>query len=57
MSHNQVKVRAIRPHDTVDGTKAPGDEYERDETDAKMLAAMGVLELVAANAPAKSKRK
>lgn len=45
MSHN-VKVRTIRPHDTAQGFKAPGDKYERTAADAKQLSDHGVVEIV-----------
>jgi hypothetical protein len=53
-----VKVRAIRPHDTTEGMKAPGDEYQRTVGDAKQLADYGVVELTS-SAPFKrtAKRK
>lgn len=51
-----VKVRTIRPHDTTEGLKAPGDEYLRAAADAKALADAGVVEIVQA-APAKAKAK
>jgi hypothetical protein len=41
-----VKVRTIRPHDTTEGLRAPGDEYERSKTDADQLAKKGVVEIV-----------
>lgn len=50
MSRDLVKVRTIRPHDTSDGLRAPGDEYERSKADAEQLAAQGVVELVQARA-------
>jgi hypothetical protein len=54
MSHN-VKVRTIRPHDTTNGLKQPGDQYERTAADAKQLADAGVVELVTA-APARASK-
>ncbi len=54
MSHDRVKVRTLRPHDTTDGMKAPGEEYERTKADADRLAKLGVVELVTTRA-AKSK--
>lgn len=55
MSHN-VKVRTVRPHDTTEGMKAPGDEYERTAADAKQLAEAGVVAMVT-SAPAKRTAK
>jgi hypothetical protein len=55
MSHN-VKVRTIRPHDTTEGLKAPGDEYERTAADAKQLADQGIVETVTAKAAKKGGR-
>jgi hypothetical protein len=52
MSRDLVKVRTIRPHDTTEGLRAPGDEYERSKTDADQLAKQGVVEI----APAKALR-
>ena len=52
-----VRVRTIRPHDTSDGMKAPGDEYERTAADAKRLADAGVVELVIAEAVPKRRAK
>lgn len=54
MSHDLVKVRTIRPHDTADGMKSPGDEYERTQEDAEQLQAGGIVEVVKRK-PAKSK--
>lgn len=45
---DKVKVRTIRPHDTAEGMKAPGDEYERAKADADQLSKQGVVELVSA---------
>jgi hypothetical protein len=45
-----VKVRTIRPHDTTEGMKAPGDEYERTKADADALAKGGIVELVPSRA-------
>ena len=50
MSRNLVKVRTIRPHDTTEGLKQPGDEYERTKSDAEKLSAAGVVSIVAAKA-------
>ncbi|SOB88296.1 hypothetical protein SAMN06297144_3447 [Sphingomonas guangdongensis] len=47
MSRN-VTVRAVRPHDTADGLRQPGDEYERPEAEAKALAAQGVVTITKA---------
>jgi hypothetical protein len=46
MSRDLVKVRTIRPHDTIEGLRAPGDEYERSKADADQLAKQGVVEPV-----------
>ena len=45
---NAVKVRTIRPHETSEGLKQPGDQYERSQKDADQLAKAGVVEVVAA---------
>jgi hypothetical protein len=47
---NPLKVRTIRPHDTTEGLRAPGDEYERSKTDADQLAKHGVVEVDPARA-------
>jgi hypothetical protein len=47
MQPRTVKVRTIRPHDTTDGLRSPGDEYERSAGEAKVLADKGVVALVA----------
>jgi hypothetical protein len=41
---DKVKVRTIRPHDTTEGMKAPGEEYERSKVDADVLTELGVVE-------------
>jgi hypothetical protein len=46
MSANLVKVRTIRPHDTAEGFKQPGDEYDRTKPDADKLSAAGVVSFV-----------
>jgi len=56
MSPDTVKVRTIRPHDTAEGMKAPGDEYDRTKAHADQLVAQGVVEIVASKA-AKAKPK
>lgn len=53
MSRDLVTVRTIRPHDTTDGLRSPGDEYERTKADADKLAAAGVVSIVAAKAKPK----
>jgi hypothetical protein len=53
MSRLLVKVRTIRPHDTTEGLRAPGDEYERSKTDADQLAEQGVVEVSARAARSK----
>lgn len=50
MSRDLVKVRTIRPHDTTEGLRAPGDEYERSKAEADQLAKQGVVEIVPAQA-------
>ena len=40
---DKVKVRTIRPHDTIEGMKLPGDEYERSKADADQLTKTGVV--------------
>ncbi len=57
MSLNKVKVRTIRPHDTSDGLRSPGDVYERTAGDAKQLADLGVVSLVPAPKPKSAKAK
>lgn len=57
MSHNPVKVRTIRPHDTNEGMRQPGDEYDRLKAEADHLIARGVVELASVNAPAKRAKK
>jgi hypothetical protein len=52
-----VKVRTIRPHDTTEGMKAPGDEYDRPKAEADKLTARGVVELAPAKVPAKRTKK
>lgn len=46
MSPDRVKVRTIRPHDTSEGMKVPGDEYERTKADAESLRAAGVVSII-----------
>lgn len=53
MSREILKVRTIRPHDTAEGMKAPGDEYDRTTADAKQLAEQGVVEIVPAKPAAR----
>lgn len=48
MSLETVKVRTIRPHDTAEGMKLPGDVYDRTKAHAAQLSAAGVVEMVAA---------
>ncbi len=48
MSYSPVKVRTIRPHDTSDGLRSPGDVYDRPASEAKQLADQGVVALVTA---------
>jgi hypothetical protein len=43
---SKVKVRALRPHDTVDGIKQPGEEYERTAEDAKHLSDRRIVQAV-----------
>ena len=54
MSRDLVKVRTIRPHDTVDGMKQPGEVYDRTKEEADTLSVVGVVSIVAAKAKAKS---
>lgn len=56
MSHSNVKVRTIRPHDTSEGMRAPGDEYERKQADADKLVKAGVVGL-ATTAKRSTRRK
>lgn len=51
-----VMVRTLRPHDTVDGQRAPGDEYKRSPADAKQLAQAGVVAIVETKKPAAKRR-
>lgn len=39
-------VRTIRPHDTSEGLRQPGDEYERPKAEAEALAAQGIVVLL-----------
>jgi hypothetical protein len=55
MSHDLVKVRTIRPHDTTEGLRLPGDEYERTAKDAEQLSKAGVVELATPKRAARSK--
>lgn len=48
MSCNPVKVCTIRPHDTFDGMKQPGEVYDRTKEEADTLSAVGVVALVPA---------
>ena len=48
---SKIKVRTIRPHDTVEGMKLPGDGYDRTKEDADHLSALGVVGLVASAKP------
>lgn len=57
MSHSAVKVRTIRPHDTHEGMRQPGDEYDRPKAEADKLIAQGVIELALAKVPAKRTKK
>lgn len=67
MSHDLVRVRAIRPHDTTEGMRAPGEEYERSKAEAEQLHAQGIVspkafaakapKAVAAKAPKAAKSK
>lgn len=41
-----VPVRTIRPHDTTEGVRAPGEEYERPGNEASFLEARGVVEIL-----------
>lgn len=54
---DKVRVRVIRPHDTAEGMRAPGDEYDRTATDADKLTAQGVVELATTKPKAKAKGK
>ncbi len=56
MSSNPVKVRTIRPHDTVDGMKQPGEVYDRTKEEADTLSAVGVVGIVPAAPAPKAKR-
>ena len=52
-----VTVRAIRPHDTADGPKAPGDAYQRERGEAEALAGKGIVTIEAAAKATPRKRK
>jgi hypothetical protein len=41
-----LMVRTIRQHDTSDGTKLPGDEYQRTFTDAHNLQSVGIVRVL-----------
>jgi hypothetical protein len=41
-----LTVRTIRQHDTIDGMKMPGDEYQRAYHDAHILAAGNIVEII-----------
>jgi hypothetical protein len=47
----KVSVRTIRPHDTSEGLKQPGDVYDRTKEDADKLSAAGVVEAAPATKP------
>jgi hypothetical protein len=53
MSRDLVKVRTLRPHDTTEGLKQPGDEYDRSKADAEQLECAGVVSIASAKAPSK----
>ena len=53
MSRDLVTVRAIRPHDTTEGLKQPGDEYQRPAAEVRQLA--GIVETVTPKAKPKAK--
>jgi hypothetical protein len=48
MSRDLVKVRALRPHDTSAGPRAPGEEYYRTSLEAAQLEAVGLVAIVQA---------
>lgn len=50
MSHN-TKVRTVRPHDTSEGMKQPGDVYARSKDDADYLSLLGVVDIVPSAKP------
>jgi hypothetical protein len=52
-----VTVRALRPHDTADGLKAPGDAYQRERAEAEALADKSIVTIEAAAKAAPRKRK
>lgn len=54
---DKVKVRAIRPHDTIYGMKQPGEEYERTATEAQRLTERGIVKAVSTRKPKPPKRK
>ena len=56
MSHSKVTVRTIRPHDTVDGLKQPGEVYDRTKEEADTLSAVGVVGIVPAASAPKARR-
>jgi hypothetical protein len=57
MSHDRVTVRTLRPHDTTEGMKHPGDEYDRTKADADKLSARSIVEPVDAAKAKSGKRK
>ena len=46
MASDHVTVRTIRPHDTSEGLRSPGDEYQRSKAEAAQLVAAGVVAIV-----------
>lgn len=55
MAETMLKVRTIRPHDTAQGLRSPGDEYERSKADAEQLEAAGVVAIMPAAKPKRAK--
>jgi hypothetical protein len=53
---SNAQVRTVRPHDTSEGLKQPGEVYDRTREDADTLAAIGVVEIVEAKPAARAKR-
>ncbi|MGZ2410742.1 hypothetical protein ACUXST_000139 [Sphingomonas sp. F9_3S_D5_B_2] len=54
---SKLAVRTIRPHDTTDGMKHPGDVYDRTQADADKLSSAGIVEIASAPAKRVAKRK
>ena len=49
---SKIQVRTIRPHDTAEDMKLPGEFYDRMKEDADHLSAPGVVGIIT---PAKAR--